>query len=235
MGSQDYKKLYTKTLATLQNKKRILFLVTSNRYTWGPTSEIPKSTQLAQKLASQLWDKVEIIDVTKLNIEPCHGNVSNAKWNVCWIQQASLKDPEKNPTGNHRCRASFGNAEDELWKISKSLFEADTVVFFTSVRWWQTNSFYQKLIERLTWLENRHSTLGEDNIIKNIDAWIIITAHNWNSEQVLDTQKKVLDYYGFHLSEELCWNWYYTTTATDETNESYKQAAIAFHDTFDNI
>ena len=40
-------------------------------------------------------------------------------------------------------------------------------------------------LERLTWLENRHSTLGEDNILKDIDAGLIITGHNWNEENVI--------------------------------------------------
>lgn len=42
------------------------------------------------------------------------------------------------------------------------------------------NSFYQKLIERLTWLENRHSSLGEENILQKIDAGLIAIGHNWN-------------------------------------------------------
>jgi multimeric flavodoxin WrbA len=53
----------------------------------------------------------------------------------------------------------MNHKDDELWKISKPLFEADVVIFFSSIRWGQTNSYYQKIIERLTWLENRHSTL----------------------------------------------------------------------------
>jgi hypothetical protein len=65
-------------------------------------------------------------------------------------------------------------------------------VFFTSVRRGQTNSIYQKLIERLTRIENRHSTLGEENIVKNIEAGVIVIGHNWNSEMIVTTQKQVL-------------------------------------------
>ena len=78
------------------------------------------------------------------------------------------------------------------------------VVFFTSVRRGQTNSIYQKLIERLTRIENRHSTLGEENIVKNIEAGIIAIGHNWNNEQVVQTQKEVLQFFGFQVPKKLC-------------------------------
>ena len=232
MEISDYQKRYADTLAYLQTKKCILFLTTSNRHGGWPTSEVPKSTQLALKLAEKLGDKVTVIDVTKLNIEPCHGNVSTAKGNVCGLPEAVLEDKTKNPTGQHRCRINHFNADDELWKISKVLFECDTVVFFTSVRRGQTNSFYQKLIERLNWIENRHTTLGESSLIEHVDAGIIITGHNRNGELVLDTQKKVLGYYGFQIPNELSRNRFFTTNPDDESKEWYKKAVEVFHETF---
>lgn len=122
--------------------------------------------------------------------------------NDCGVKEALLDDKEKNPSGCHRCRASF-EKDDELRKISKALFGSDTVVFFTSVRRGQANSLYQKLIERLTRLENRHSTLKEENIIKNIEAGIIALGHNRNNEVVVETQKTVLEMYGFKVPKQL--------------------------------
>ena len=90
------------------------------------------------------------------------------------MKNAVMQDKEKNPSGYHRCRVNINQADDELRKVSKALFESEVVVFFTSVRRGQTNASYQKLIERLTRIENRHSTLGEDNIIQNIEAGIIV-------------------------------------------------------------
>jgi hypothetical protein len=106
-----------------------------------------------------------------------------------------LKDKDKNPSGFHRCWASINNKDDELWKISKPLFESDVVIFFGSVRWGQTNSFYQKLIERLTWIENRRTTLGEGNIVEKIDAGIILLGQNWNGRRVLNDQKEVFKFF----------------------------------------
>ena len=182
--------------------------------------------------ASPPETQVNIIDVTKLNIYPCEGNVSTKNGNTCGQKKALLRDKTKNPSGCHRCWASINNPDDELWQISKELMESDAVIFFGSVRWGQMNSFYQKLIERLTWLENRHSTLGEDNVISDIDAGLVITGHNWNEEEVLKTQQQVLNYFGFNVMKDLCWFWRYTENAEDESPESYSKAAAAFAGTF---
>ena len=178
----------------LNNKKNILFLTTSNR-SHKNKDDKAKSTQFAYYLRDELKDKsIKIIDVPELNILTCSGNVSSLDGNTCGLKDAALKDKEKNPTGHHRCWVSWGNKDDELWKISKELFESDCIIFFASVRWGQANGIYQKLIERLNWLENRHTTLGESNIIKDIDAGFIVIGHNWNGNVVVETQQKVLNF-----------------------------------------
>jgi multimeric flavodoxin WrbA len=139
-----------------------------------------------------LNDKSVLIDVPELNIVPCEGNVSRKDGNSCGLMKAKLKDKDKNPTGYHRCWASINEKDDELWKISKELFESNAVIFFTSVRWGQANMFYQKLIERLTWIENRHETLGESNIVENIQSGFICTGQNWKGMDVVDTQKQII-------------------------------------------
>lgn len=210
------------TISALKNKKRILFLTTSNRWKDEHGGEQPKSTQLAHHLAQIVGkEKVTLIDIPSLNIFPCEGNVSTARGNTCGLKDALLADKEKNPSGNHRCWASINNPSDELWKVSKALLMSEAVVFFTSVRWGQTNSMYQKLIERLTWLENRHSTLKEDNILGHIDAGIIVTGHNWRGKEVLETEKEVLSYFGFQVKDQLCWNWQYLQDSSNESNEEY--------------
>ena len=227
--------IYTKKLDTLINylkdKEKVLLLTTSNR--WEGDKEQPKSTQLAEFVKKEVGNNAELIDVSKLTIYCCEGNVSKMDGNNCGVKDAALKDKEKNPTGDHRCWASINNKDDELWKVSKPLFEADAVIFFVSVRWGQANSVYQKLIERLNWIENRHTTLEEDNIIEGKDAGIVVIGQNWNGTAVLDTQKKVLDFYGFNVPDELCFNWQYTDDALDETQESYKKAPEAFEKSFD--
>jgi multimeric flavodoxin WrbA len=213
----------------LKTKKKVLLLTTSNR--WGGQEETPKSTRLAYKIIGELRKSgvhATLIEVPKLTIHPCEGNVSDSGGNNCGLQKAILKDKHKNPSGQHRCWASINNADDELWRITREIFTSDCVVFFASVRWGALNSYYQKLIERLTWIENMHSTLGEENIVAGIEAGLIVIGQNWNGKNAFETQRKVLHYFGFQVNPELCWYWQYTHNAEDETNESYIQAAKEF-------
>lgn len=234
-NDDSYKKL-VKSVSFLEGKKKVLFLTTSNRGGWAvkELNEVPKSTKLAKAIQSYLGkSKCNLIEVPELKIYACEGNVSHKDGNSCGVKKASLKDKDKNPTGNHRCWRNINNPDDELWKISKELFESDCVVFFGSIRWGQMNAQYQNLIERLTWLENRHSTLGESNILKDTSCGIIAIGQNWNGKEVVDTQKQVLSFFGFDVKDELCWNWQYTQNETDESQSSYKKAAKDFTKTFD--
>jgi multimeric flavodoxin WrbA len=231
----SYKKL-VKTVKFLEGKKKVLLLTTSNRGEWAvkELKEEPKSTKLAKVVQEYLGkNKCVLIEVPDLKIYPCEGNVSHKDGNSCGVLKAKLESKEKNPTGNHRCWASFNNSDDELWKISKELFNSDAVLFFGSVRWGQMNSEYQKLIERLTWLENRHSTFKESNIIKDISAGIIAVGQNWRGSEVIDIQKQVLEFFGFEVNSDLCWNWQYTKDKYDETQKSYEKANKSFTQAFD--
>ncbi len=219
------------TINYLRGKQKILFLTTSNRSK--KVDDKPKSTMLAEYMADEIGkDKVTLIEIPDLNIYNCTGNVSLKDGNSCGVKDALLKDKSKNPSGYHRCWVSWANKDDELWKISKPLFESDAVIFFGSVRWGQMNAYYQKIIERLDWIENRHTTLGENNVVKDIDAGLICIGQNWNRNIVIETQKKVLDFYGFNTPEILFWNWQFTTNAYDESEESYKEAFSAFKKEF---
>ena len=227
--SSQIKKNIETTINFLEKKDKVLFLTTSNR-SGKNADDVPKSTQLAQHIQELVgMKKIEILDVSALKIFICEGNVSSANGNTCGAKDAILNNNEKNPSGYHRCWCSINNKDDELWKVSKSLFKSDCVVFFGSVRWGQTNSIYQKLIERLTWLENRHSTLGEENILKNIKAGIIILGHNYNGSTILDTQRQVLRFFGFNVQNSLCWHHQYTHNSLDETSKGYRTSNNNFY------
>ena len=215
----------------LKTKDKVLFLTTSNR--WEDSGEVAKSTQLAYDIARELKSvDIKVIDVSKLKIYECEGNISSVKGNNCGAQDAALKDEKKNPSGCHRCWASINNPDDELWKVSKELLERQVVVFFVSTRWGQTNSIYQRLIERLSWIENRWATFGEDNIVKDIEAGIVVIGQNWNTQNILQTQRNVLTFFGFQVPGELSMSWQYTEDWNDETEESYKKAPYAFQEHF---
>ena len=229
MVQSDAWKSIKKTLDILKEKKKVLILSCSNRHNWDEKNiDIPKSKQIAMYLNDELKDNSVLIDVSELNIVPCEGNVSRKEGNSCGVLKSMIKDKKKNPSGDHRCWASFNNPKDELWKISKVLLESDAVIFFSSVRWGQTNMFYQNLIERLTWIQNRHSTLGESNIVENIESGYICVGHNWNGENVTKVQKGVHEFYGFKINDDLYWNWQYTKDENNETQKSYKDSYKKF-------
>ena len=108
-----YQEKVSRVIEHLKKKKKVLFLTTSNR--WEGDKEKPKSTLLAEFIKSKVGDTVELIDVSKLNIYCCEGNVSKKDGNNCGVKEAVLKDKEKNPSGNHRCWASINNKDCLLY------------------------------------------------------------------------------------------------------------------------
>jgi multimeric flavodoxin WrbA len=222
---------FNKTLKYLEKKEKVLFLLTSNRWS-GHKEDTPKSSSLAYLLQEKLGpNKVTIIDISKLKIYECEGNVSSKTGNYCGVKKALLKNG-KDKTGELRCWASFNNKDDELYKVVNELLKSDAVVFFGSIRWGKMNAVYAKLVERLTWLENRHTTLGESNILKDIDCGVISVGHNWNGEMAIKTERQVLEFFGFKTPKELFWSYQWTENSTDETQSGYKLDLTDFNKIF---
>jgi multimeric flavodoxin WrbA len=203
-----------------QEGKKIVFLTTSNR--WSGDKELPKSSIIAEELMKKLGpDNCQIINVAKLKIFPCEGNVSTKRGNTCGLKDAKLNDKEKNPTGQIRCWASLNNKSDEMYKVANAILDADIVIFFGSIRWGKMNAIYTSLIERLTWLENRHTTLGESNLLKDKEVGIIAVGHNWNGEESVKLEKEVLSFFGFKTPPQLSFNWQYLKNSNNESKEEY--------------
>jgi hypothetical protein len=104
------------------------------------------------------------------------------------------------------------------------------VVFFVSVRWGQTNSVYQRLFERLSWIENRFTTLGEAPIpqLKGLEDGMVVFGQNWNDAQVLKTQRQNFVWFGWKTPAPLSFYWQFTRDADDESPESYLGAIEEF-------
>jgi multimeric flavodoxin WrbA len=216
---KELNRLY-KYLRSKKNKK-ILFLTTSNR--WSGDKELPKSSMIAEEISKKFGD-IEIINISKLKIFPCEGNVSTKRGNTCGIKDAILKDKEKNPTGHIRCWASVNNKSDELYKVANAILDADIIIFFGSIRWGKMNAIYTNLIERLTWLESRHATLNESNLLKNKEVGIIATGHNWNVKESIKLEKEVLSFFGFKTPDVLSFSWQWTNDKNDESKSGYLSA-----------
>ena len=220
------------TIKELRKYKKVLLLTCSNRGQEVSETQLPKSSILAKIIHQNLEDS-DLLDVTKLKIYPCEGNVSRMEGNVCGVKEALLEDEEKNPSGYHRCWASIHNPDDELWMVSKKLFESDCVVFFASVRWGSANMFYQKLIERLNWINNRYIPYGEPNIIKNTGSGFIIVGQHVYGDKICELQYSNHEYYGFDVNEKLYWNWTAEdVNFDDETLEGYIESYPEFLEEF---
>jgi multimeric flavodoxin WrbA len=231
-----FKKQLEKAVQYLNTKGKVVLLTTSNRGDLSSKDgqDRPKSTRIAEVIQRSLGaHRCTLVDVSKLKIYECEGNVSSKDGNNCGVRAAKLQDDKKNPSGHLRCWASYNNADDELWKVVTPLLEANVVIFLGSIRWGQANAIYQRLIERLDWLENRHTTLGESNIIKNIESGFIFIGQNWNGANVVKLQKQVHEFYGFKPVDELYFNWQYTDDEYDESKESYKKAIHALDNIID--
>ena len=221
----------TKLYKYLKNSdKKILFLTTSNR--WEGEKELPKSSIIAHELAKQL-KSVEIINVSKLKIFPCEGNVSNKEGNGCGVKDAMLKS--NNPDKFIRCWASINNPTDEMHKVANAIYDADIVIFFGSIRWGKMNAIYTQLVERLTWLENRHTTLGESNLLKDKETGVIAIGHNWNGKEAVKLEKEVLGFFGFKTPDVLSFNWQYLQNENDETKSGYKKEYTSFMKDFNFV
>ena len=220
------------TIKELRKYKKVLLLTCSNRGEKVSETQLPKSSILAKIIHQNLEDS-DLLDVTKLKIYPCEGNVSRMEGNVCGVKEALLEDEEKNPSGYHRCWASIHNPDDELWMVSKKLFESDCVVFFASVRWGSANMFYQKLIERLNWINNRYIPYGEPNIIKNTGSGFIIVGQHVYGDKICELQYSNHEYYGFDVNKKLYWNWTAEdVNFDDETLEGYIESYPEFLEEF---
>lgn len=217
---KEVKRFYEYLKTVDSSGSKILFLTTSNR--WEGDKELPKSSILAKEVGDRLKN-CEVVNVAKLKIFPCEGNVSKGGGNNCGIKAAMLNDDKKNPHKVLRCWASMNNPTDELYIVANKIYEADVIVFFGSVRWGKMNAIYSQLIERLTWLESRHASLGESNILKNKEVGVVAMGHNWNGIAAVELEKEVLKFFGFKTPKELSFNRQWTTDSTDETLKGYKQ------------
>jgi hypothetical protein len=97
------------------------------------------------------------------------------------------------------------------------------------------NAIYTQLIERLTWLENRHTTLGESNLLKDKEAGVIAVGHNWNGKESVKLEKEVLSFFGFKTPDVLSFNWQFLSDANDETQSGYKKEYKSFMKDFNFV
>lgn len=232
MFNSDVKKFFNYLKKKDIEGNKIIFFTTSNR--WEGEKGLPKSSMLAKEIRDKLTN-CEVIDISKLKIFPCEGNVSSHGGNNCGVKDALLKNEKKNPHKIIRCWCSVNNPSDEMYVVANKIYESDIIVFFGSIRWGKMNSIYAEIMERLTWMENRHTTLKESNFLKDKEAGLVAIGHNWNGHNAIETEREVLRFFGFKTPKELSFNKQWTMDAKDESASGYKQEYKDFIKEFDVI
>ena len=62
---------------------------------------------------------------------------------------------------------------------------------------------------------------------------MVLTGQNYNGRNVIINEKKVFEFFGFQVPEDLSFNWQYTTDADLETLASYKNSIKTFDKLFE--
>jgi multimeric flavodoxin WrbA len=119
--------------------------------------------------------------------------------------------------------------------VANKIYESDIIIFFGSIRWGKMNAIYSNLMERLTWLEARHSSLGESNLLRDKEAGIIAMGHNWNVQSAVELEKDVLRFYGFKVPKELSFYRQWTSDSSDESLSGYRKDYFDFMKEFEVV
>lgn len=137
---------------------------------------------------------VKFIDASKLHIVNNLSCYSSGKFNCasydagkyrCWAHKLSHDEPHK-----------FGGA-DQMGVVYDAYEWADCVVFGTSVRWESHSAILQKIIERMTTLQNRNVVYCEPNPLNKKRCGVVVTGHNSMAQKVAAHLLRVFEWLGF--------------------------------------
>lgn len=103
----------------------------------------------------------------------------------CWAHKLSHENPD-----------AYGGA-DQMGVLYDGFRWADVVVFATSVRWESHSALLQKIIERMTTLQNRATVYGEPNPLSTKRCGVLVTGHNAKAQSVASHLIEVFQWLGF--------------------------------------
>lgn len=163
------------------------------------TSHSEKSTsKLLLALLNQLFEErghsVKYIDASQLHIVnnlSCYasGKSNCASYDAgkyrCWAHKLSHENPNQ-----------YGG-RDQMGILYDAYDWADIVVFGTSVRWESHSAILQKVIERMTTLQNRNVVYNEPNPLNSKRCGVVVTGHNSMSQKVAAHLLRVFEWLGF--------------------------------------
>jgi len=137
---------------------------------------------------------VRMIDASQLHIVNNLSCYSSGKSNCasydagkyrCWAHKLSHDTPSE-----------YGG-KDQMGVLYDAYDWADIVIFGTSVRWESHSAILQKIIERMTTLQNRNVVYGERNPLQNKRCGVIVTGHNSMAQKVAAHLLRAFEWLGF--------------------------------------
>jgi len=161
--------------------------------------------------------EVEFCDANKIHIVKNLSCYANGKKNCaakdageyrCWAHFNSIEDPDK-----------YGG-KDEMSIIYDGINSADLVIFSTSTRWMNYSSLMQKIIERMDTYENRHSSFGEENPLKNKFCGVVVTGQHYQTQKVAENLQNVMRFFGFQVPNDGALVWQKTLDMNLEQDEN---------------
>jgi len=175
---------------------RILGISTStnrgqDKDSWGSSANV---LLVALKALQEQGHEVRCVNAADLHIVPnlsCYANGDTKCGDPesgpyrCWAHWYSVQDPDK-----------YGGV-DEMPVLYDNIAWADLVLFATSARWGTHSALLQKIIERMTVLENLSSTYGEPNPLAGKKAGVIVTGHQWLTQRIAMHLLDVFSFMGF--------------------------------------
>lgn len=176
------------------------------------------------KIISERKNKVNMIDAGRLHIVEnlsCYANGGShcadpkAGKYRCWATYESIEDPEKH------------GGIDEMPVIYDGIDESDIIIFSTSVRWMSHSALFQKIIERMNTLENRHSVYGEKNPLSGKKAGIIVVGQHYQSQKVAGSLSETMTLLGFQCSNSSIFSWQKSHNMNEEQAEKTNISNVA--------
>jgi multimeric flavodoxin WrbA len=171
---------------------RRVLLVSTTTHTTNSTSK--RLLEQALQRFEECRCEVRYVDASALHIVNNQSCYASGKFNCasfdagkyrCWAHKLSHDDPE-----------AFGGA-DQMGVLYDGFAWADIVVFATSVRWESHSAILQKVIERMTTLQNRSTVYGERNPLAGKRCGVLVTGHNAKAQSVASHLIEVFQWLGF--------------------------------------
>lgn len=170
-----------------------ILLISTTTHTTKSTSK--RLLEVLNHIFTTNGHSTRLIDAAQLHIVNNLSCYASGKFNCasfdagqyrCWAHKLSHDNPE-----------NYGGA-DEMGLIYDNIAWADIVIFATSVRWESHSAVLQKVIERLTTIQNRHVVYNEPNSLLGKKCGVVVTGHNAKAQSVASHLLEVFQWIGFH-------------------------------------